>query len=199
MSANLRPALSDGTVRLRAPRPADVQARIRLGNTPEIHHMFGADPALVPKITKVHAERWYHAQLAEPLAWVIEYRRRMIGALRLHTVHQWDARASLAIGILDPACLGKGIGTRALHIIAGHAFGALSLHRLSARVLAYNARAVAAYGKVGFVEEGREREASNVAGVWYDDIVMGLIKPDYVPPVYVAPRRKKAQAGKRPI
>jgi len=174
-----RPTLTDGPVLLRAPRAEDAAARFKLGNTPEIHHMFGADPATVQPITKAHATSWLHAQEVEPLAWVIEYRKRLIGALRLHSLEPHDRRASLAIGILNPKLLGKGIGTRAMHLIVAHAFGPLGLHRLALRVVEYNARAIAAYKKVGFVVEGREREAARVGNAWHDDVIMGLLASDY--------------------
>lgn len=198
MSEPQRPTLTDGVVRLRAPRPADVRARMKLGNTPEIHHMFGADPDKVDQMTRHHAETWYQAQAAEPLAWVIEHKRRMIGALRLHSVSAWDARANLAIGILDPKLLGRGIGTRAAHLIVAHAFGALGLHRLGVRVLDYNARAVACFRKVGFADEGRVREASRVAGQWHDDILMGLLHTEYTPAVYDAEDSRKTISRKIP-
>ncbi len=199
MTTALRPDLTDGVVRLRPPKPSDVQARIKLGNTPEIHKMFGADPDQVVKITKAHAEKWYNAQAFEPLAWVIEHKRRMIGAVRLHTVHHWDARASFAIGILDPKLLGKGIGTRATHLMAAHAFGPLALHRLSVRIIDFNARAIASFAKVGFVQEGRERQSARVGGTRHDEIVMGLLSADYTAPVYApAKKRQPAQSKARP-
>ncbi|MGJ8616232.1 MAG: GNAT family N-acetyltransferase [Sulfitobacter sp.] len=174
-----RPILKQGHVCLRGPRATDAAARFKLGKTREIHHMFGADPEMVQPITKAHASAWLHAQEVEPLAWVIEYRRRMIGAVRLHSLASHDRRASLAIGILDPKYLGKGIGTAAMHLIVAHAFGPLNLHRLTLRVIAYNSRALAAYKKVGFVEEGREREAARVGDTWHDDIIMGLLAHEY--------------------
>ncbi len=174
-----RPTLTDGPVCLRAPKAGDAAARFRMGNDPDIHRMFGADPTKVAPITKAHATSWLHAQEVEPLAWVIDYRRRMVGALRLHTVNYHDKRASLAIGILNPKQLGKGIGTRALRLIVGHAFGAMALRRLTLRVVDYNARAIAAYEKVGFAIEGREREAARVGDVWHDDVIMGLLASEY--------------------
>ncbi|KIN61155.1 GCN5-related N-acetyltransferase [Sulfitobacter noctilucae] len=174
-----RPTLKDGPVSLRAPRAEDATARFKLGNTPEIHHMFGADPTTVQPITKVQATAWVHAQEVEPLAWVIDYRKRLAGALRLHSIDHHDRRASLAVGILNPKLLGKGIGTRAIHLIVAHAFGPLALHRLTLRVVDYNARAIAAYEKVGFVIEGREREAARVGEKWHDDVIMGLLAADY--------------------
>ena len=191
MSRSNRPELSDGTIRLRAPEHRDIDARFKLGNTPEIHHMFGAELNAVPVMTKALAERWYETQLVEPLAWVIEHRGKTIGALRLHSLRPWDASADVAIGILAPKKLGKGLGTRALHLLAAHAFGPLALHRLSARVLDINERAAACFTKVGFAAEGRARQSSFLGGEWHDTLLFGLIKPDYVPPVYDAKPRQK--------
>ncbi|MGC1495977.1 MAG: GNAT family protein [Sulfitobacter sp.] len=175
-----RPTLKAGHICLRAPRAQDATARFKLGNTREIHHMFGANPDMVPPISKAHATAWLKAQEVEPLAWIIEYRRRMVGAIRLHTVIPHLLRAELAVGILDPKYLGKGIGSTAIRLLAEHAFGPLLLRRLSLRVVGYNTRAIAAFKKVGFVEEGREREAGRVADVWHDDVIMGLLARDLV-------------------
>ncbi len=175
-----RPILKEGHICLRGPRAQDATARYKLGNTREIHHMFGADPAMVAPITKTHAAAWLNAQEVEPLAWVIEYRRRMIGAIRLHSVVPHLLRAEVAVGILDPKYLGKGIGSTAVRLLAAHAFGPLLLRRLGVRVVAYNARAIAAFKKAGFVEEGREREAGRVGDVWHDDVIMGLLARDTV-------------------
>lgn len=173
-----RPTLKQGHLCLRAPRAADASARFKLGNTPEIHHMFGADPSTVPPITKAHATVWLHAQEVEPLAWIIEFRRRMIGAVRLHSVIPHLLRAELAIGILDPKYIGKGIGTTAIGLLAAHAFGPLLLRRLSLRVVDYNTRAIAAFKKAGFVQEGVERQAGRVGDIWHDDVIMGLLASD---------------------
>jgi RimJ/RimL family protein N-acetyltransferase len=87
--------------------------------------------------------------------------------------------AALAIGIEDPARLGRGLGTEALRLALGFGF-ATALHRVSVRVLASNARAIACHRKCGFVEEGREREAALVEGVWQHDLIMGLLDQEFV-------------------
>ena len=45
-------------VTLRDTAPGDVQARLALGNTPEIIAMFGGDPAQVRELTPEAAEAW---------------------------------------------------------------------------------------------------------------------------------------------
>ena len=65
-----------------------------------------------------------------------------------------------------------------MRLLAAHAFDTMGLHRLGCRVLDFNERAVSAYQKVGFVVEGREREAALIAGKWHDDLILGLLAQD---------------------
>lgn len=173
-----KPTLTGDRVILRAPRDTDVAARLALGNTPEIHAMFGGDPTQTRALTEVAAQAWVESLQSDPLAWVIVADDAMIGSVRLYSVNPADKRASLAIGILSPAHLGCGFGTQAMRLLARHAFDDLGLHRIASRVLAFNARAIAAYEKVGFVQEGRERQSALIGAEWQDDIIMGLLAPD---------------------
>lgn len=163
---------------LRAPVPEDVDGRYALGNSPEIQRMFGADPSQVRDITRAAAQNWVDGQINDPHAWIIEYEGRLIGGVRLHTLNPVDLRANIAIGILDESALGKGLGTQAMQLLAAHAFDTMGLHRLSCRVLAFNTGAIGAYKKVGFVEEGRERESAKIGDEWHDDLIMGLLPDD---------------------
>ena len=56
----------------------------------------------------------------------------------------------------------------------------MGLHRISLRVLEYNARAIAAYRKVGFVEEGLLRESCKVGDEWHNDVMMGLLAQEFI-------------------
>lgn len=170
--------LTAGDVMLRDATPLDVTARFALGNTPEIHAMFGADPGAVRDITPEAAEAWVQSHIDDPHAWIIEDGGALVGGVRLHTINYSDKRAQIAIGIVDPAALGKGIGTTAMRLLAAHAFDTMGLHRLGCRVLDFNERAIAAYEKVGFVVEGRERESALIAGQWHDDLILGLLAQD---------------------
>ncbi|MEX0371092.1 MAG: GNAT family N-acetyltransferase [Tateyamaria sp.] len=180
MNTASKPVLRGTRVTLRDVMPGDVDGRFALGNTPDIIRMFGGDPTQVRDITRDAAEAWVKAQKAEPYAWVIEVDETLLGSIRLHTVNHADKRAQIAIGILDNAALGKGLGTEAMQVLAAHAFDQMGLHRLGCRVLDFNARAIAAYEKVGFKVEGREREAALIGADWHDDLIMGLLDRDLV-------------------
>jgi RimJ/RimL family protein N-acetyltransferase len=102
-----------------------------------------------------------------------------VAALVSFAAVNWSRRASLAVGIEDKSQLGIGLGTEAIALVLEYAFRVLKLHRLSVRVIEYNARAIRAYRKCGFVVEGTEREAALVDGIWHDDIMMGMLDSEY--------------------
>lgn len=75
---------------------------------------------------------------------------------------------------------GRGIGTFAVSSIVNHAFYNLNLRRLQLEVLEYNLAAQKLYRKIGFIEEGRKRKAVFKDGKYVDEIIMGLLRDDYV-------------------
>lgn len=176
------PVLTGPRVTLRPPRPEDAEARRALGIDPDIVRMFGGSVSEPGAMTGEEAETWLdHLRLQEP-GWVMEHDGRVIGAAFLHGVSHEDRRAKLALGILDPALLGQGLGREAIRLVLGHAFGPMDLHRIDLRVLAYNERAIRCYRACGFVEEGRERESACVGGAWHDDVIMGILAREFGDP-----------------
>ncbi|MGQ0683441.1 GNAT family N-acetyltransferase [Bradyrhizobium sp.] len=166
------------SVTLRSARAEDIDAFLALESDPQIHEMFGGSRDTFGPMTREVAGSIVSRLIEHPFAWVIEH-ARLIGEVRLDRVDLNDRRASLAIGILDPHCLGKGFGTEAIRLVLSFAFEQLKLHRIAVRVLAYNHRAIRAYEKCGFVIEGRERAAAYVNGEWHDDVMMGLLDREF--------------------
>ena len=174
------------TPRLRTPRtvlrpfgPQDVEGRARCGEDPEIVRMFGGSPDFdepVP-MSAEDAAGWYDhvTRDGDPLHWAVEHEGRFVGTARLHGVDPVDRRARYAVGLLDRDVLGRGLGTEVTRAVVTYGFTEVGLHRIDLRVLAYNTRAIRCYRRVGFVEEGRERESALVDGTWHDDIIMGML------------------------
>ena len=177
MIATPLPVLKGSLVTLRRPVPADIDARFVIGRHAEIVRAYGRRFDPTEPYTRQHAERTIGFLIDQPLAWVIDV-EGFIGHVRFHTADAHDRRAAVAIGIEDPARLGHGLGTEALGLALGFGFAA-GLHRVSVRVLASNARAIACYRKCGFVDEGRERESAFVEGLWQDDLIMGLLDREF--------------------
>jgi RimJ/RimL family protein N-acetyltransferase len=173
------PQLRTARLVLRQPIASDIADRQSLGRDPEIYRQLGADVKNLPALTEDQARGWVENIASHPAAWVIEYQGRAIGEILLDNFVEADGRAGLIIGILDPACIGAGLGTEAIKAVAEFAFDVLKLHKLSMRVLSFNTRAIRAYERVGFVREGLERESALIGGVWYDDVIVGLLKRDF--------------------
>lgn len=161
--------------------PEDVDDLLALPVEPEIERAFGWDAG--PRRARTEADA--RATIAEIDAgpdrcwWAIEHEGRFIGSVGLHQIVREERRAKLAIGILSPDHLGRGLGTEAMRLGIAHGFEVLRLHRVAARVLDFNARAVAAFRGSGFTEEGRERECALIGRHWHDDIIFGLLDIEY--------------------
>lgn len=84
-----------------------------------------------------------------------------------------DHCGTLGIGIL-PAYRDKALGGRLMQR-ALDAARQCGLHRVELSVHADNARAIALYEKIGFVHEGRARDAVLIDGRYIDSLNMAII------------------------
>ncbi|EGN97995.1 hypothetical protein SERLA73DRAFT_182813 [Serpula lacrymans var. lacrymans S7.3] len=80
---------------------------------------------------------------------------------------------------LLPQYWDKGYGTEASKFVVDHSFRWLNLHRVSLDVHGDNPRAIAVYQKLGFVVEGRIREAVWKDNVWVDNLSMGVLRTEW--------------------
>jgi len=62
-----------------------------------------------------------------------------------------------------------------------YAFDHLNMNRVMLQCLAEDPRAVGAYLKVGFVEEGRQRQLAWVRGRYEDVLVMSVLREEWKP------------------
>lgn len=102
----------------------------------------------------------------------------VVGFLRLHDLDLLARKAAVRL-FIAPEMQGQGYGGDALRALAEFCFGELGLHRLGLVVRADNTRAIALYQRLGFVVEGREREAVWGEGRWVDLVQMGLLAAEW--------------------
>ncbi|KAF9884860.1 hypothetical protein FE257_001203 [Aspergillus nanangensis] len=74
---------------------------------------------------------------------------------------------------------GKGYGGEAMNWALDWAFEMAGLHRVSLNAFSYNENAVKLYRKLGFIEEGREREAIFHRRSWYDVICFPMLEHEW--------------------
>jgi RimJ/RimL family protein N-acetyltransferase len=102
-----------------------------------------------------------------------------LGGIGLMHIDQRNHSAELGIGIARVEDWGRGFGTEATILMLRHGFEELNLHRIHLRVYEYNARGQRSYTKVGFVEEGRLRQAHFRHGAWHDVVLMGILADEF--------------------
>lgn len=74
---------------------------------------------------------------------------------------------------------GQGRGTEATQLMVRYGFEELGLHKIELRVWSYNQRAIRSYTKAGFVIEGVRRAVAFHAGVFHDEVLMGILAEEY--------------------
>jgi len=103
-----------------------------------------------------------------------------IGTIQLYDFNDHDKSCKLGIRIGDKAYWSRGYGRDAVNTIVEYAFMNLSINRVDLRVYEYNERAARCYEKCGFKLEGRSRKSAFIDGDYYDELLMGLLKSEFL-------------------
>lgn len=116
----------------------------------------------------------------EDSAWfVVEVDGDPIGLGGLHEIDYFQQRCELGIR-LGREHWGRGLGQDAVRVLVDYAFRHLAIRKVSLEVLADDPRAVGAYRKAGFIEEGRLRQHAWYQGRWHDQLVMSILRDEWI-------------------
>jgi len=102
-----------------------------------------------------------------------------LGGVGLMRIDQRNRSAELGILIARPDDWGKGYGSEAALLMMRHGFEEKNLHRIHLRVYEYNERGQKSYVKLGFSEEGRQRQAHFRHGNWHDVVMMAILEDEF--------------------
>ncbi len=104
---------------------------------------------------------------------------KVIGEVVINEIDSSIQGAHYRICIFCPEYLGRGIGRFATESIIDFAFNHLNLKRVALEVFSFNKRAIKMYESVGFVHEGRLRNAVKDKSGYGDILCMAMIEDDY--------------------
>lgn len=102
----------------------------------------------------------------------------LVGHTALYNYHT-SARSAELMMMIGGSYVGQGYGTEATRMIVDFGFREMGLNRIGLGVWEYNERALRTYGKAGFREEGRVRQAGFHNGKFHDKILMGQLADEY--------------------
>ena len=111
-------------------------------------------------------------QTLTPVGWIALHSR---GDLTTSYHHR---NAMLALTV-ENGHRGKGYGGEMINWALDWGFKRANLHRVALDVASFNTRAERLYRKLGFVQEGRERETTFFERKWYDTIHFGMLESDW--------------------
>jgi diamine N-acetyltransferase len=166
-------------IQLRAIERSDIPTFLRWLNDPEVIKNL----LLYLPLSQAQEEQWFEDYLCDTSRHIFGIEKedgKLIGNVALEGINWKDRHAELGIVIGEKDCWDKGYGTDAVHALLGFAFREMNLHRVFLRVFEDNVRAIRCYEKCGFQHEGRLREAEFSAGCYRDELLMGVLRSEFL-------------------
>lgn len=108
----------------------------------------------------------------------ILYRGEIVGMIGFHPYDWHNRKASIGYWLSED-CQGRGIVTRSCRAMIEYAFETVGLNRIEIRMASENKKSRAIPERLGFVYEGRERDAEWLYDHFVDHDIYGLLKADW--------------------
>jgi RimJ/RimL family protein N-acetyltransferase len=157
---------------------------------PRLHELFDDDLELMTRssdepvrpVSLAELEQRFDERVEEPadgvMRFVVEANDEVIGTCQLHFIDHFQQTCHLGIA-LGRAYWAQGFGQDAVRTLVDFAFRDLAMRKVGLEVLADDERAVGAYRKVGFTEEGRLRAHAWFDGAVRDALLMGILREEW--------------------
>jgi RimJ/RimL family protein N-acetyltransferase len=167
---------------LRPIQREDRERLYELVETIEVRALSTTVPPLPLSLEEIEArdERWIREAATDSAWFAIEVDAEVVGICGLHGIDHYHQRADVGIRVGKPYW-GRGHGQDAVRTVVDYGFRHLNLAKISLKVLADDERAVGAYRKAGFVEEGRLRDHTWFDGARHDELVMSVLREEWKP------------------
>lgn len=154
-------------------------------------HRWANDPVTQEAIGELHFpssahfhKGWFESLRADKLnhRFVVEAPDGPIGTSSIVSIDWRNRHAWHGLVIGDSSHRGKGYGVDAVMATMRFAFEELGLERLDGGMIEYNTRSISLYcgPKLGWKQEGRRRNYFYRKGRFWDQIVVGVTRADYL-------------------
>jgi RimJ/RimL family protein N-acetyltransferase len=168
-------------VTLRALEPSDMEVLRSFHNDPGIARLI---MGWSYPISTTDQQRWYESITSDPLNKRFAIDTGQHGFIGISTLTNIDLKYRSAFhGIMIGAkdTQGKGYGTDTVMATMRFAFDELGLERLDGEIVEFNEPSRRLYvDKCGWTIEGKRRRSVYRNGAWYDSLVVGILRQEYV-------------------
>lgn len=177
------PELRTARLRLREIVDADASRLYELHGDPVLMRWFGSDPLRRPEdaLALVRAFAAWRDLPNPGTRWGLERLDRpgLIGSCGLFSWNRQWRKCSVGYELaLDQQ--GQGLMREALQAVLPWGFAHMDLHRVEAQVHPDNAASLALLRRLGFREEGRQREVGRWGGRQHDMLMLSLLAREWL-------------------
>ncbi|GAA0729576.1 GNAT family protein [Clostridium malenominatum] len=169
-------------VKLREYKKEDVKPAQSYVNNPEVKRLL--TPGIPFPNTLEDEEKWVESLSAtkDVYSFAIETLQdnKYIGGCGINSIDWKNSVALVGIFIGDKDYWGKGYGTDAMKTLVKFIFEQMNINKVKLNVFSFNERAIKSYEKCGFKIEGVLRQELYRDGKYHDDILMGILREDWV-------------------
>jgi RimJ/RimL family protein N-acetyltransferase len=180
MNTKDKPTLHGKAITLRPIVKEDAEAMLESTRDEESNRLTGTQQTF----TREQIEKWCENLATQEgrvdCAIVSKETGEYLGEVVLNHIDEVNRSANFRIALKGSKYYGRGIGTEAARLMVGYGFKVLELHRIDLEVFTFNPRALHVYEKLGFVREGVRREVLLLDGTYYDAIIMGLLRREFI-------------------
>ncbi|MBZ5559478.1 MAG: GNAT family N-acetyltransferase [Acidobacteriia bacterium] len=175
--AAARPAalLSDGVIALRRPEPVDGPFYLQMrNNLALVSSVMGFRLGVNAQTVDAWIARGGGVEGDDLMltAVLVKDAQRPVGYIKAYRVDRFSRHAWIGLSLFDERDAGQGYGRRMLTQVCDYLRDFVAVRKVSLEVVAGNARALALYASLGFVEEGRMKSQYFTNGRFEDVTIL---------------------------
>lgn len=147
-----------------------------LHNDPEVLFML-TDTSF---ISEIQQKNWFEniSKSSKSRRLILDYKGECIGIARLDEIDYCNR--SICVGLdIQKEFRGRGHGKNGFKLMLDYCFYELNMHRAWLLVAEFNEKAFNLYKKLGFIEEGIQRERLFRNGKYHNYIMMSILEEEY--------------------
>ncbi|WP_411953982.1 GNAT family N-acetyltransferase [Alkalibacillus sp. S2W] len=160
--------------------PEDLPHILQSTKDPTIRYLTGTTATFSLEQLQNHFDKTQDDQSRFDFAICLTQTGQFIGEGAILDIDRYNQSAAFRLALSHSTYFNQGFGSQAIRLLLAIVFDEYQLNRLQLEVYSHNTRAIAAYEKLGFKREGVLRQALYYDGNYYDEIVMAMLKEEYV-------------------